>query len=152
MKRFRFPLRPVAILRTHYEARARDAFAGAVHDFVKMEQELAATRERGAQFEAALSAGRRERFSAASEGQAIVAYRRERSLETDAEKKTNESRDRMQLRRMEYLEAHRRVEVVKRLEEKSRAVHRDDCNREEQAGFDEFAARQVAARTTAFST
>ena len=93
-----------------------------------------------------------ERFSAAGEGQALAAYRRERLAESDAERKTNESRDLMQLRRTDYLEAHRRVEVVKRLELKSRAVHRDDCNREEQAGFDEFAGRRAAGRGAVFST
>ncbi len=152
MKRFRFSLRPIAILRAHHETRAREAFGAAVHAFMKTEEELAATRERGAQFEAALAAGRRERFSALSEAQALAAYRRERVLESEAERRCNESRDVMQLRRTEYLEAHRRVEIVSRLEVKARAGHREDCNREEQAGFDEFAARRTSLRENVFST
>lgn len=151
MKRFRFALRPVAILRAHHEARAREAFGAAVHAFVQTEEALAATRAGVAQFEAALAAGRRDRFSAAGEARALAAYRRECLAETEAEKKVNESRVAMQLRRADYLEAHRRVEVVKRLEEKARAGHRDECNREEQAGYDDFAGRQ-AARGTIFSS
>lgn len=152
MKRFRFPLRPVAILRAHQETRAREAFAAAVHAFVKSEEALAAARQRVAEFEAALAAGRRERFSAASEAGALAAYRSERNAETDSERKTNEARHIMQQRRGDYLEAHRRVEVVTRLEQKARAGHREDCNREEQAGYDEFAGRQAATRSTVFST
>jgi flagellar FliJ protein len=152
MKRFRFPLRPIAVLRAHQETRAREAFAAAVQSFVRTEQELLATRERGAEFEAALTAGRRERFAPSCEAQALAAYRRQRLLETEAERRCNESRDLMQLRRTEYLDAHRRVEVVSRLEDKARAVHRDDCNREEQAGFDEFSTGRFGAKERVFST
>ena len=35
MKRFRFPLRPVTVLRAHKELRAREAFAAAVHAYVQ---------------------------------------------------------------------------------------------------------------------
>ena len=77
MKRFRFSLRPVAILRAHHEMRAREAFAAAVHAFVKSEQELAAAGARLRQLESELTAGRTIRFSAADETHALMAYRRE---------------------------------------------------------------------------
>ena len=151
MKRFRFPLRPVAVLRAHREMRAREAFAAAVHGYVKAEEALAATRQRVAQFEAALFAGRQQRFSATDQGQALAAYRRECTAEAESERAMIAARAAMQERRNEYLDAHRKVEVVKRLEEKARGVHRQECNREEQAEFDDFAGRRFAARRPLFS-
>lgn len=146
MKRFRFPLRPVAVLRAHREMRAREAFAAAVHAYVQAEQELAATRQRVAQFEAALFAGRRERFSAAEEAHALSGYRHECAAEAEAERVTNVARDEMRKRRVEYLEAHRKLEVVHRLEAKARAAHRLATGREEQAEYDDFAGRQASRR------
>jgi hypothetical protein len=49
MKRFRFPLRPVAVLRAHREMRAREAFAASVHAYVQSEEVLARTRARVAE-------------------------------------------------------------------------------------------------------
>jgi flagellar protein FliJ len=152
MKRFRFPLRPVAVLRAHREMRAREAFAAAVHAYVKSEEQLAATRARVAQFEAALFAGRRDRFSAATEAHTLAAYRRECAVEAETERAMIAARAAMQQRRAEYLDAHRKVEVVKRLEEKARGAHRLEANREEQAEFDDYAGRRFASRRTLFST
>jgi flagellar export protein FliJ len=53
----------------------------------------------------------------------------------------------MQVRRMEYVEAHRRLEVVRRLEEKARAVHRYEMGREEQAEFDDLATRRFVRQS-----
>lgn len=152
MKRFRFPLQPVAVLRAHHEMRARDVFAAAVHAYVQAEENLAATRARVARFESTLFDGRRERFSAADEAQALAAYRQECVAEAAAERETLAARELMQRRRGEYVEAHRKVEVVKRLEDKARTAHRLECNREEQASFDEFAGRRFLQRRSALST
>jgi flagellar protein FliJ len=147
MKRFRFSLRPVAILRAHQELRAREAFAASVQAFVKSEQELAATRLRVRQLEAELTAERQGRFSGIDAAEALAAYRRECTAETEAEKAMNAAQQAMQERRMEYVEAHRRLEVVRRLEEKARALHRYETGREEQAEFDDFATRRFARRS-----
>lgn len=147
MKRFRFSLRPVAVLRAHRESRAKEIFAAAVRALTKTEEELAATRQRIAQFEAALFAGRRECFSAAQEANTLTAYRRERVVETQAERAVAAARAAMQQRRVEYLEDHRKLEVVHRLEAKARAAHQLAVNREEQAAFDEFAGRQASRRS-----
>ena len=93
MKRFRFPLRPVAVLRAHREMRAREAFAASVHAYVKSEEDLAATRRRVAQFEAALFAGRRERFSAAEEAHTLAGYRQECAAEVAAERAIDRKSD-----------------------------------------------------------
>jgi flagellar protein FliJ len=146
MKRFRFPLHPVAVLRAHRELKAQQAFAAATQAFQKTSDALNVARERVAQFEASLFAGRRERFSAADEAQALAAYRRERAAEADAQRAMLNAQTFMQQRRHDYLEAHRKVEVVKRLEEKARAAHRHEGAKEEQAEFDDFAGRRLHAR------
>ena len=152
MKRFRFPLRPVAVLRAHREIRAREAFAASVHAYVRSEENLAATRTRVAQFEAALFAGRRGTFNPAAEAQSLAAYRRECAAEKEAERGTFAARAELDRCRAEYLDAHRQLEVVKRLEAKSRLTHRAAANREEQAEFDDFATRRALGRSPFFSS
>lgn len=150
MKRFRFPLRPVAILRAHQEMRAKEAFGAAVHAFARAESELAATRARVAQFEQALRAGRKASFSATEAIHALAAYRTERVAEAESEKAVQTARVAMNQRRDEYLEAHHKVKVVQRLEEKARESYRLAILHEEQAEQDDFAGRRAAERSTLF--
>ncbi|MBL9210953.1 MAG: flagellar FliJ family protein [Opitutaceae bacterium] len=142
MKRFHFSLRPVGVLRNHRKLQARDAFAASIQVFIQAEEALAQMRSRVLMFETALQTGRRGSFSAANEAEALAAYRHECAAEAAAEKELSAARELMQRRRAEYLDAHRQVEVLQRLEDKARAVHRLEINREEQAGFDEFAGRR----------
>jgi flagellar FliJ protein len=144
MKRFRFPLRPVATLRAHQELRAKEAFAAAVHVYVQSEAELAATRMRVARCEGELYESRREHFDAGTAAEALAAYRRECTAEAAAERAMIEKRAEMNMRRTAYLEAHRKLEVVNRLEQKARAAHRLDTLREEQIELDDFAGRRRA--------
>ncbi len=146
MKRFRFPLRPVAVLRAHRELQAQEAFGAAVHKYVAAEQELSETRARVARYEAELFAGRRERFSAAEEARALAAYREECDAEVQVEKAMIAARETMNQRRSDYLEAHRKLEVVKSLEKTARDEHRLVTMREEQAEFDDFASRRATRR------
>lgn len=152
MKRFRFPLQPVAVLRSHRESRAREAFAFAIHGYVAAEEVLETTRQRVAQFEAALFAGRAGSFNAAEESHNLAGYRREAAAEVETERAMIAARDRMNQRRAEYLEAHRQLEVVRRLEIKARSAHRFAANREEQAEFDDFANRRANRRAALAST
>ncbi len=151
MKRFRFPLRPVTVLREHHELRAKEAFAAAVHAYVESEAQLAAVRVRVGRFEAALFAGRRASFNAADEAQSLSAYRRECEAEATAERAMIAARAEMNRRRDAYLEAHRQLEIVKRLEERARLAHRIEAAREEQAEFDDFASRRARHRQFARS-
>jgi flagellar FliJ protein len=152
MKRFRFPLRPVVTLRAHREIRARESFAAAVHAYVLSEEKLMATRARVARFEGALFAGRSGTFNPAAEAQQLTAYRRECEAEVEAERATFAARAEMDRCRADYLTAHRDLEVVQRLETKSRLAHRLEANREEQAEFDDFAARRAMRRSPLFSS
>ncbi len=142
MKRFRFPLRPVAVLRAHRETRARETFAAAVHLYVQAEEELGRTRVRMRALEQAFFSGRQASFRAAEAALLLADYRRECAAEGEAERRVFEARAEMQKKREEYLDAHRKLEVVHRLETKARSVHRRECDREEQAEFDDFAGRR----------
>ena len=151
MKRFRFSLQPVAVLRAHREMRAQEAFGLAVQAYGKAEAEHATVRQRVTQFERALFAARQQNFSAADQLQALAAYRQECLAENAAEKAMLAARALMHQRRAEYLEAHRNVEVVARLEQKARSAHRLECGREEQAGYDDFAVRRFGNRRSPLS-
>jgi flagellar export protein FliJ len=50
-----------------------------------------------------------------------------------------------------YAEAHRRVEMIERLETKARSTYRLDCQREEQAEFDDLAGRRHARQAETVS-
>jgi len=152
MKRFHFSLRPVATLRSHRKAQAREAFAASIQVFIHAEESLALMRSRVAMFETAIHAGRRDRFSGAGEAEALAAYRHECAAEAAAERELAAAREAMERRRAEYLEAHRQVEVLQRLEDKARAAHRQEVSREEQAAFDEFAGQRRARSQPALSS
>lgn len=145
MKRFRFPLRPVAVLRAHREIRAREAFAAAVHKLVQAEEDLNRTRVRMHALEGALFSGRSTTYRAAEAALLLADYRRECAAEGEAERQVIATREEMQQRRADYIDAHRKVEVVKRLEDKARTAHRLACDREEQAAFDDLASRRRAS-------
>lgn len=149
MKRFRFPLRPVAILRAHHELRAREDFAAAARALAVSEQNLHAVRERICAFEAAIFASRSGSFSAGDGAQAFAAYRLECASEDAAERALASTRAILETRRAAYLEAHRKLEVVRRLETKARQLHGLELQRVEQAEFDEFAG-QAHARPSLF--
>ena len=144
MKRFRFPLRPVAVLRAHREVRAREAFAASVQQYVDAEEALGRARVRMRALEAALFSGRGNTYRAAEAALLLADYRRECEGEAAAEKAVIEAREQMHKRRADYLTAHQDLEVVHRLEEKARTAHRRDCEREESAELDDLASRRRA--------
>lgn len=146
MKRFRFPLRPVAVLRAHRELRAREAFALAVHVYVQAEERHAATRKRVAELAEVLFLGRDGTYLAAEAASLFRAYRAECEEEVQVERSVIEARAAMQQRRVEYLEANRQLKVVQRLEEKARGTHRAEVNRAEQSALDEFAGYRASRR------
>jgi flagellar FliJ protein len=148
MKRFRFPLRPVGVLRAHRELRAREQFAAAVHAYVLAEEELGRTRERMRTLEQMLFHGRSATYRAAEAALLLADYSHQCHAEVETERGVIRARDEMQKKRSEYIEAHRQLEIVHRLEDKTRIAYRKDCEREEQAEFDDRAGRRPLAQTT----
>jgi flagellar FliJ protein len=148
VKRFHFPLRPLAKLRAHLELNAREAFGASVRAHAAAQEQLVRAGERVSHLEGLVIAGRQGSFSAAGEAQNLGAYRGELALESAAASARVEAAKAMERRRAEYIEAHRRLEVVERLEEKARTAHRLAMNREEQAEFDDLASRRAARKST----
>jgi flagellar FliJ protein len=139
MKKFRFPLQPVGVLRAHQELRAREIFAAAVHHYVQTEERLTALRKRVADLAEVLFHGRSNRFLAADAAALMRVYRGECDGVIKCEREVIEARDAMQQRRAEYIEANRRLKTVGKLEEKARERHRLEVLRAEQAELDELA-------------
>jgi flagellar FliJ protein len=149
MKKFRFPLRPVAVLRAHRQARAREAFAAAVHGYVQAEEHLAGVRARRTELETVMHDGRRATFRAADEVAFWGAYRLVCADEISSERALIEARARMEERRQDYIEAHRDVKIVDKLESKARTLHRLEAAREAQLDLDEMGGFRVARRLAA---
>ena len=142
MKRFRFPLRPVSVLRTHRETRAREAFAAALHRHASARDDLRRIGVRMRALEAALFNGREKNFCPAEAALLLSDYRRECAAESEGERLVIVARDAAQKARLEYLEAHRQLEVVNRLEEKAKTAHRLENNKAEQSELDELAGQR----------
>ena len=149
MKRFRFPLRPVAVLRAHHQARAREAFAAAVHAYVEAEERLASLRAQLRHLEEVMRDGRRASFRAADEQSFWSAYRLVCASELKEERALIEARAVMEDRRQKYLEAHRAVKVIEKLEHKARTSYRLETDRAAQIELDELAGFRVARRVAA---
>ena len=146
MKRFHFPLRPVAVIRAHKELLAREAFAASVHAYVKSEERLAETRARVGDLEKLLFAGRCERFVAADAAALFRVYRTECHAELETERSVIAAKEIMQTRRNEYIEANRQLKIIHRLEEKARDKNRIENARTEQNELDEFAGFRASRR------
>jgi flagellar FliJ protein len=146
MKRFRFPLRPVAVLRAHAEQKARETFARSVHDYVAAEEAKQLATRRVAETGAELAAARAGTYGAAEAAMLLRTYRNECEEEMRRQRLLIEARDLMNRRRAEYLEANRRLRVVERLEEQARGRHRAASLAAEQAEADDLASGRAAQR------
>jgi flagellar export protein FliJ len=150
MKRFRFPLKPVGVLRAHQEARARAAFATTVQAYVQAEETLARTRARVAELEAILFNNRQDTFRPSESAAFFQHYRQESNTVIAAEQKVFAAAETMRQARAAYIAASQATKVITRLEEKSRLHHRQETERILQAELDEFAAlRRSAAKLVA---
>jgi flagellar protein FliJ len=149
MKRFRFPLRPVAIMRANLELRAREALAAAIAVCGQADDRLAAVRGRLGDLETVIRHSRRGTFRAADGVAFGQAYRREWSAELDAQKQVAAARAVMDKRREACIEANRNLKVITRLEEKARTLHQQELLRVEQGEIDEMAGQRASRRQLA---
>ena len=76
---------------------------------------------------------------------------RELAEEKACEARVAEARASADVARNAYAEAHRRVEMIERLETKARSTYRLECLREEQAEFDDLAGRRHARQAETVS-
>ncbi|MFT3783284.1 MAG: flagellar FliJ family protein [Nibricoccus sp.] len=148
MKKFRFPLRSVATLRSLRELKAREQFSEAVHAFVTAEEFLQMVRERVAALENVLRSGRAQTFRAGDEASFLEAYRVETSAAARAAAEVEKARAAMETARQAWLGTRRDVKVVENLETKAKAAHRREVDREDQAALDDRTSA-IAARAAA---
>lgn len=146
MKRFRFSLYPVAVMRAHRELKAREALAGALAAQRQAEDKLLAARGRIEVLETAMRAGRRGTFRAADAAAAAQVYRREWAGEAEAQKQTAVARTATEKRREACVEANRELRLIQKLEAHARARYAEDVRRAEQSELDEIAVQRAARR------
>jgi flagellar FliJ protein len=137
MKKFRFPLRSVETVRSIRELRAREQFSVAVHVFVTAEEFLKMLQARLADLETILVSGRAHTFRAGDEVSFLEAYKTETIAATKASSELEKARAAMEAARQAWLGARRNLRVVKSLEEKAKALHRHEAEREDQAALDD---------------
>ena len=148
MKRFKFPLKPVAILRAHNERKAREALAVAIGLYVKAEQNLAEIRARTEELEGILFSGRRERFRAMDEAAFLQAYRRECAAEMEGQKLVVTARAEMEAVRAACIVANRELKIIEKLEAHARGKYHVDVLRSEQNDFDEMATQRLLRKAS----
>jgi flagellar protein FliJ len=139
MKRFHFSLRPAAVLRAHRELLAREALATALRALGEAQIRLSAARERSAELETVIAAGRRKQFQPAAEAVFYQAYLASRAAELEHEKLVAAAAAELQRRRNACIEANRELKVIERIELRAREAHRQDNLRSEQNEIDEIA-------------
>lgn len=137
MKKFRFTLRSVAVVRSIRELRAREQFSIAVGNVNTAEAQLTAARERVAQLEQRMRAGREGSFRAGDQLSFIRAYQAETTACTKAAANLDQARSALEAARQNWLTARRDVRVTDNLEQKARFAHRRQSEREDQAAMDD---------------
>jgi len=140
MKRFKFPLQPVAILRAHKQLKAEQAMAAAATEVIKNEAQVAAAHARTVELEEMIAAGRRGPFRPDLQVSFLQSYGRERTAEASAGKALDAARIEMAKRRQALMEAQKQVKVVSQLEAKARENYRAESQRTEQNEIDERAS------------
>jgi flagellar FliJ protein len=137
MKKFRFPLRSVATVRSLAELRARENFSKAVQIYVEAEGRLQAVRTRLTECEDFLRTGRTTAFRAADQAAFLAALKEETVRATKTEAEVGVARQSLETARQAWLESRRDLRVIENLENKARGAHRHDLDREEQAALDD---------------
>ena len=144
MKKFRFPLRSVATVRSLAELKARERFSAAVQVYMQAEQRLSEARALLKSYEDALCEARTLPFRAADQASFIAAIKTETVRATKIEGEVSTSRAALEAARQAWLESRRDVRVIENLEAKAKELHRQEVERENQAAMDDRASALAA--------
>ena len=144
MKKFHFPLRSVATVRSHREMLAKEALAAAVQARVAAGARLAESRLRLSDMERMRTSARLGRFRPADEVAFAHSYRRERLIEGECVRQVDLASSEVEVRRIACIEANRALKAIERFEAVALGAHRSSAFRAEQAEFDELAGRRAA--------
>lgn len=149
MKKFRFPLKSVATVRSLRELRAREQFSLAVHAYVTADEKLQLLRERLTALEELMRTGRTQTFRAGDQASFLQAYKAETTAVAKAEEEVEKARNAMEAARQAWLGSRRDLKVVNNLEVKARAAYQREVERGDQAALDDrtnaLSARAAAA-------
>lgn len=119
------------------ESERREVFAAAVRDYVGAEEALSLVNARIAELEEIITREREGRFRPADQVAFMQALLAERIRRTEAVGRVVAAKSAMETERQAWLASRRDVRLVEVLESKSRVVHRQACEREEQALLDD---------------
>ena len=137
MKKFRFPLRSVETVRSIRELKGREQFSLAVHAYVTAGEHLQMMKARLAALEEILRSGRAKTFRAGDQASFMEAYKNETTATTKSAAEVEKARIAMEAARQVWLGSRRDLRVVESLEQKARASHRREVEREDQAALDD---------------
>jgi len=139
MKRFHFPLRPVAVIRAHRELQAREAFGIAMKALREADTALGAALVRVGALEAGIAAGRVRGVRPNEETASALEYRRECAAALEAGRVAAAAREEAAKRREVCIQANRDLKTVNKLEEHARAAFKVESLRADQRELDEIA-------------
>lgn len=140
MKRFRFPLKSVATVRTWRERQAREAFAAAIQRLAQADETVQQARRRVAETEKVLRAGRAVTFRAADHAGFLGAYNEQLAGVGRAEQVRQEAKTAVDRARESWQSCRAELRAVGQLELRARQSHRLAEERAEQVALDELAS------------
>ena len=148
MKRFRFSLQSLKIVREARELRAREVFGAAVRVVNAADAHLSTTRREKADFERTLLAERGSSFRPADQAAFLQAHRRLITREQEAVVALQRATAERESRRAEWLNSRRDLRLIENLEDGARRTHRAAEDREAQLLLDDH-TNAAAARLAA---
>ena len=137
MKKFHFPLQPVAVLRNLQEMRASEAFAGANRRVEECGAALAHQQLRVAQFVESLLICRTTGVPGPTHASFLQAYRVELDEEKTATLELDRAQAAQEAARQRWIEAHLQVRLVEKLRGKARERFQTELIRFEQRQLDD---------------
>jgi flagellar biosynthesis chaperone FliJ len=137
MKRFRFPLRSVGVVRSAHEMRRREQLSAAIQAEAQAERARDAVRQELRELESVMAAARGTRFRATEQIAFLEAQRRLVDREREAAAALLKASEQREECRVAWLLARRDLRLVENLEQRARAAHRREEEREAQLALDD---------------
>lgn len=137
MKKFRFPLEPVATLRNLQEMRANEAFSGANRHVAACDAQLGEQQMRVAQFVEAMIVNRTAGLPGVMQASFMQAYRGELDREREAGEALEKARVEQEAARQRWIEAHLQVRLIDKLRQRAVERHQAELFHLEQRQLDD---------------
>ena len=151
MKKFRFPLKTVATVRSLVEMRAREHFSQCVQAFVAAQEQRDQAQKRLTEYENMLRDGRSNTFRGSEQAAFLVAFNEQTAQVSKAEAQIGEAAREMEVVRQAWLGSRRDVRVIENLEAKARRAHQFELEREIQAALDDRTSALAARNSNTLS-